>query len=204
MSSQNPSLGGNDYSTVFFRLAMLSLLRISRPILTSALQRCPRKVPTQAVRAVQTNSRSKPGRKLFWGSVIAGSVATGVFLLHGQDSLNALSRSKAKSKSSPPVSPLYSKDDVAKHNSHENGIWVTFEGHVYDITDFVSHHPGGNKILLAAGGAIEPFWAMYAVHQTDEVLKMLEKYRIGDLKVKMRSYMLRMSQRCGNFQSDNW
>ena len=41
--------------------------------------------------------------------------------------------------------------------------------------------------MLAAGGAIDPFWAMYAQHQTAEVHKILETYRIGDL-VSMCSY----------------
>ncbi len=32
---------------------------------------------------------------------------------------------------------------------------------VYDITEFVAMHPGGAaKILMAAGGPVEPFWAM--------------------------------------------
>ena len=35
--------------------------------------------------------------------------------------------------------------------------------------------------MLAAGGAIDPFWAMYAQHKTAEVHKILETYRIGDL-----------------------
>lgn len=35
--------------------------------------------------------------------------------------------------------------------------------------------------MLAAGGAIDPFWAMYAQHQNAEVRKILETYRIGDL-----------------------
>ena len=136
----------------------------------------------QAVQAVQTKTSTKYGRNLFWGSVIAGSLGTGLFLFYGQDSLNARSLSKVKPSSTS--APLYSQDDVAQHNSLQNGIWVTFEGHVYDITEFVGQHPGGDKILLAAGGAIEPFWAMYAVHQTDEVFKMLEEYRIGELKVR--------------------
>jgi sulfite oxidase len=131
---------------------------------------------------VQTKTGTKYGRKLFWGSVIAGSLGAGLFLLHGQDSLNAWSKWQAKP--SPTSPPLYAKDEVAKHNSLQNGIWVTYEGHVYDITEFVGQHPGGDKILLAAGGALEPFWAMYAVHQSDEIFKMLEKYRIGELKVK--------------------
>lgn len=38
---------------------------------------------------------------------------------------------------------------------------------------------GGDKILLGAGGSVEPFWALYAVHKSEHVLKLLEKYRIG-------------------------
>ena len=46
----------------------------------------------------------------------------------------------------------------------------------------VDQHPGGGaRIMLAGGGAIDPFWAMYAQHKTAEVRKILETYRIGDL-----------------------
>jgi len=50
---------------------------------------------------------------------------------------------------------------------------------VYDITDFVEEHPGGDKILMAAGGSLEPFWLLYAVHKNPEVLALLEQFRIG-------------------------
>jgi Cytochrome b5-like Heme/Steroid binding domain len=56
------------------------------------------------------------------------------------------------------------------------------QGGVYDITDFVGMHPGGaDRIMLAAGGAIDPFWAMYAQHNTANVKAILEGMRIGDL-----------------------
>jgi hypothetical protein len=43
--------------------------------------------------------------------------------------------------------------------------------------------PGGNRILMAAGGPIEPFWSMYAVHKTSpEVAKLLVPMKIGTLK----------------------
>ena len=33
---------------------------------------------------------------------------------------------------------------------------------VYDVTSFIPNHPGGvDKIMLAAGGAVEPFWRVY-------------------------------------------
>ena len=41
---------------------------------------------------------------------------------------------------------------------------------------------GGEKILLAAGGAIDPFWQMYAIHKKDEIFEILESYRIGNFK----------------------
>lgn len=35
---------------------------------------------------------------------------------------------------------------------------------------------------MAAGGSVEPFWEVYAVHKGNpEVLRMLEEYRIGNL-----------------------
>lgn len=36
--------------------------------------------------------------------------------------------------------------------------------------------------LLLAGGAVDPFWAMYQQHQKAEVKAMLEEYKIGELE----------------------
>lgn len=73
-------------------------------------------------------------------------------------------------------------EEVAQHNKAEKGIWVTYQGNVYDITEFIAHHPGGSqKVILAAGGALEPFWALYAVHNTQHVRDWLEEFRIGSL-----------------------
>ncbi|KAI3434691.1 hypothetical protein D9Q98_002754 [Chlorella vulgaris] len=75
------------------------------------------------------------------------------------------------------------KDEVAKHRSKDTGIWVTYKDGVYDVTEFVEQHPGGAaRLMLAAGGAIDPFWAMYQQHNNDQVKGMLEQYRIGRLK----------------------
>ena len=61
--------------------------------------------------------------------------------------------------------PIFTRAEVAKHASAEAGIWVTFRGGVYDITQFVQNHPGGtDKIMSAAGGAVEPYWSLYRQH----------------------------------------
>ncbi|EEC05750.1 sulfite-dehydrogenase, putative, partial [Ixodes scapularis] len=89
-----------------------------------------------------------------------------------------------KSRADDPVPglPEYSADDVARHATKEDRIWVSYKSGVYDVTDFVDVHPGGDNILLGAGGGIDPFWNLYAVHKTPEILGMLEGFRIGNLK----------------------
>lgn len=36
--------------------------------------------------------------------------------------------------------------------------------------------------MLGAGAAIDPFWFIYQQHNQPEVLALLEKYRIGNLR----------------------
>ncbi|EWM27425.1 sulfite oxidase [Nannochloropsis gaditana] len=80
----------------------------------------------------------------------------------------------------------YTKADVKAHKTIETGVWVTYKDGVYDITKFAENHPGGNKILMAAGGPVEPYWNLYAVHKDPEVQEtikeILGELRIGTLK----------------------
>ena len=56
--------------------------------------------------------------------------------------------------------PIYSLEEVAMNNGEDGKpVWMTYGGVVYDVTDFIHNHPGGSeKIMTAAGSAIEPFW----------------------------------------------
>jgi len=78
---------------------------------------------------------------------------------------------------------FFSRADVAKHKTPEDGIWVTYKDGVYDITDFVQSHPGGAKrIMMAAGGRIDPFWQLYQQHLDTKVIDdVLTPMRIGTL-----------------------
>ena len=61
---------------------------------------------------------------------------------------------------------------------------MTYREGVYDVTDFIPLHPGADKLLLAAGGSIEPFWSILAVHKENQAIHdRLESYRIGNFKV---------------------
>jgi sulfite oxidase len=83
---------------------------------------------------------------------------------------------------SPPVDRAFTATEVAKHKTKDSRIWVSYNGSVYDVTDFVDLHPGGkDKIALAAGSALEPFWTMYTQHKKDFVQEIIAQYRIGRL-----------------------
>lgn len=79
------------------------------------------------------------------------------------------SHAEATPDSSKTSFPIIHRKEIEKHKTEGTGIWVTYKDGVYDVTDFVSAHPGGNKILLAAGGPLEPFWSMYAQHKQQQV-----------------------------------
>jgi sulfite oxidase len=78
---------------------------------------------------------------------------------------------------------VYSIEEVAKHKTRATGIWVIYKDGVYDITKFVANHPGGqDKIMLAAGGDIAPFWNLYRQHFNSPLpQEILAGLRIGSL-----------------------
>lgn len=49
------------------------------------------------------------------------------------------------------MSKVFDYAEVSKHNTAES-CWVILYGNVYDVTDFIPHHPGGSKIILQLAG----------------------------------------------------
>ena len=77
---------------------------------------------------------------------------------------------------------FYTDEDIKKHNT-ENDAWVSYKGSVYNITPFIDSHPGGkDKIMEAAGKPLEPYWELYQQHYTQDVLNILNDYKIGHTK----------------------
>jgi len=50
-----------------------------------------------------------------------------------------------------PRNGKFTREEVAKHGSRDD-LWVIIHDKVYDITDYVDEHPGGDAILSNAGG----------------------------------------------------
>ncbi|GAM83848.1 hypothetical protein ANO11243_018380 [Dothideomycetidae sp. 11243] len=71
--------------------------------------------------------------------------------------------------------------EIHEHNRDSGSYWVYRGDRVYDITDWIPSHPGGDVILRAVGGSVEPYWNIFSIHQKQEVLDILEQYFIGKI-----------------------
>ena len=61
-------------------------------------------------------------------------------------------------------------------------VLVTWGAGVYDLSEFAKSHPGGaDKLHMAKGGPIEPWWQMYPFHKEKEIMGLLEGYKVGEL-----------------------
>ena len=73
----------------------------------------------------------------------------------------------------------YTFEEVQKHNTKED-CWIIIKNNVYDITEFLSIHPGGSTIMITVSGkaATEYFEELHQPKILDEVG---EEYKIGYL-----------------------
>ncbi|EPB92130.1 cytochrome b5 [Mucor circinelloides 1006PhL] len=77
------------------------------------------------------------------------------------------------------TSAIYSLDDVSKHNTKDD-LWMTIHNKVYNITEFVLEHPGGEEVLLDEAGK-DATEAFEDIGHSDEAREILEKYLVGTL-----------------------
>lgn len=123
------------------------------------------------------------GHKSWFGGIVGLAVLGGAGIIAGC-SLNETFGNRVLYMEASDISQSTRKftlEQVAEHKTLEKGVWVTYQSSVYDITSFVGHHPGGSRIMLAAGGSVEPFWKLYTIHNKEEVMNLLEEYKIGEL-----------------------
>ena len=72
-------------------------------------------------------------------------------------------------------------EELAKHNT-EDDCWIVLKGIVYDVTSFLSEHPGGPQSIVAVSGddVTEPF-----VEQghSENAIQISKKYEIGIIDI---------------------
>ncbi|KAI8366641.1 cytochrome b5 [Radiomyces spectabilis] len=77
------------------------------------------------------------------------------------------------------MAAIYSLDDVSKHNTKDD-LWMAIHNKVYNITEFILEHPGGEEVLIDEAGK-DATEAFEDIGHSDEAREVLEKYYIGDL-----------------------
>merc|ERR1712113_411083 len=73
----------------------------------------------------------------------------------GTEQLRLASASTATSTTTQTTeakTPEISSEDLAKHKTKEQRSWVSLYGQVYDLSDYVEEHPGGEEAILDVAG----------------------------------------------------
>lgn len=52
--------------------------------------------------------------------------------------------------------PMISEEELAMHNSADD-CWISYEGSVFDVTDWLTKHPGGSAAIAQYCGTSEAF-----------------------------------------------
>ena len=73
----------------------------------------------------------------------------------------------------------YTMEEVNKHTTKED-CWLVIDNMVYDVTSFLSSHPGGSSIMVSVAGqdATEYF---YELHRKEILNEVGKQYIIGEL-----------------------
>ena len=84
---------------------------------------------------------------------------------------------QAESSPAPENMPLYTLAEVSQHAAPTD-CWTSINGEVYNLTPFVTEHPGGAKILQICGkDGTELFTGQHGQQQLD----FAQQFKIGTL-----------------------
>ncbi|KAK6929591.1 Cytochrome b5-like heme/steroid binding domain [Dillenia turbinata] len=74
---------------------------------------------------------------------------------------------------------MFTLAEVSEHNSPKD-CWLVIVGKVYNVTEFLEDHPGGDEVLLSATGkdATDDF---EDVDHSTTAKAMMDEFYIGDL-----------------------
>jgi sulfite reductase alpha subunit-like flavoprotein/cytochrome b involved in lipid metabolism len=78
---------------------------------------------------------------------------------------------------------VYDNSEVLIHNTPQNGYWMVIQGQVYDLSEFMYLHPGGERLIRTnAGLDATSSYEQVEHHLNSEVHAMLDLYKIGKIR----------------------
>lgn len=79
------------------------------------------------------------------------------------------------------VASGYTLSEVAKHNDTKS-CWVIISGNVYDLTNWISEHPGGQETILGACGKDATSEFVGAHGDSKKIVDLLATMKIGAVR----------------------
>nr|CAD1819900.1 unnamed protein product [Ananas comosus var. bracteatus] len=79
------------------------------------------------------------------------------------------------------MSKIYSPSEVSLHTS-KTDCWLIIHGKVYDVTNFLEDHPGGEDALLHASASGDATESFEDVGHSSSATSMMESYLIGSVE----------------------
>eukprot|EP01114_Cavostelium_apophysatum_P014400 TRINITY_DN372_c0_g1_i5.p1 TRINITY_DN372_c0_g1~~TRINITY_DN372_c0_g1_i5.p1 ORF type:complete len:510 (-),score=144.37 TRINITY_DN372_c0_g1_i5:175-1704(-) len=73
----------------------------------------------------------------------------------------------------------FTREEVAKHNT-KGDLWIIIDDEVYDMTKFITVHPGGEQALIDYAGQ-DATDAFYGLHRQEVLVKYL-RFKIGKIE----------------------
>lgn len=168
-------------------------------------------LPTKLVRSVSSSSSLPKKQRAFCGSTTIVTFASlSVALLTAWQFSSTLhaetpsgqgddkTQDFREEELSDVAKRIFRLSEVSSHNQDSENPWLIKGTKVYDITDWIAAHPGGDVILRAAGGSVEPCWNIFSIHKKQEFYDILESYLIGNVDPQDKAYS--MSDLRSNFK----
>ncbi|XP_027360489.1 cytochrome b5 [Abrus precatorius] len=79
----------------------------------------------------------------------------------------------------PTLSNCYTMQDASLHSTKDD-CWIVVDGKVYDVTQYLDDHPGGDDVILGATGKDATDEFEDAGH-SKSARELMEQYCIGEL-----------------------
>ncbi|XP_054256921.1 uncharacterized protein LOC128981948 [Macrosteles quadrilineatus] len=75
--------------------------------------------------------------------------------------------------------PCYTLEEVGSHDNYHD-CWIILFDKIYNVTDFIHLHPGGESIILEHAGRDATFTFLSAGH-SEHMMAVLSNYLVGKL-----------------------
>lgn len=77
----------------------------------------------------------------------------------------------------------YDASEIVRHNDAQHGTWIVVQGNVYDMSEFMYLHPGGDRLITSTAGTDATRSYEKAEHHLDSgVHALLDLYKIGSVR----------------------